>query len=396
MKATSILILGGGALGLHQIHAARQAGFYTIVTDQNPDAPGLKEADLGVPISATDIPALVSFVRAHTKTQISAVYCGNDFGLVAVEHIKYALGLPHNSVEAALRCTDKKLMKECFLRDGIPAPQGFYASSPEAVVAKIDRITLPAIVKPTDSSGSRGITVVSDERELAAAVQEAFAHSSAGVLVEEYLVGTHHDVNGFFFNNLFYPCGVMDRFFTPLPYCVPVRGYYPSSLPPDRVAECYALLERAARSVGVTEGAVKGDFVLSGDTLYIYEVSNRFHGDVSTAHLYTFCGERSSLERYMQTLFRQEATPEEVHTGKVCGWFLIPLAPGVLREDIVDDIRGVEGVEKVFWLAKPGDTIREIKNNNDMPGFVWIRGDTRDEVDARYRALSQVVMNATT
>lgn len=101
MQQKSILIIGGGEIGLNQIRIAKKIGFNVIVTDINPDAPGLKEADVSVNISGTDIKALVIFALENKeKYNISAVYCGNDFGLLSVECIKQVLGLPHNSIEA--------------------------------------------------------------------------------------------------------------------------------------------------------------------------------------------------------------------------------------------------------------------------------------------------------
>lgn len=351
----AILIIGGGELGLHQILAAREAGFCPVVTDRNPEAPGLQAADVAGVLDATDTEQLDTFLAEQKNTyDIGGVYCGNDFGLLAVEHAKQVLGLPHNGVEAAARCMDKKLMKECFIRDGVSAPRGQYASSSADASAAAGRLAFPLIVKPTDSSGSRGISVVRGEGELTAALAEAFAHTSAGVVLEEYIAGTHHDVNGFFFNNVFYPCGVMDRFFTPLPYCVPVKGYYPSLLTEARITQCQELLEQAARSMGVREGPVKGDLVISGDTIYIYEASARFHGDVSISHLYTLRGEKSPLERYFATLFSSSAAPSDMQGRGVAAWYALP-------------------------------SKRELKDTNGIPGFVWIEADSREEADRKFK-----------
>ena len=348
---SAILIIGGAELGLHQIKAARQAGFSVLVTDRNSGAPGLALADSAGVIDATNHNELETFLSAHkSRYDIRGVYCGNDFGVRAVEHAKQLLDLPHNSFEAAARCTDKRLMKESFERAGIRSPRGYFAASADAR----PKLPFPLIVKPVEGSGSRGISVVQNATGWGAALTEAFAHTTTGVLVEEYLDGTHHDINGFFFKNSFYPCGVMDRFFTPLPYCVPTKGYYPSSLTDGQQAECYRLLEEAARALGITEGPVKGDLVKTGNTIYIYEASARFHGDVSTSHLYSLRGEISPFERYFATLFADCATPPGPGGAGVAAWYALPSTKG-------------------------------FKDTTDIPGFVWFVGATRAQTDRMFK-----------
>ena len=164
MQQKSILIIGGGEIGLNQIKIAKNIGFNVIVTDINPDAPGLKEADISANISGTDIMGLVTFALENKeKYNISAVYCGNDFGLLSVECIKQVLNLPHNSIESVIRCINKKLMKDCWIRDGIPTPEGDLITSLDEAKIAIKKLEYPVIVKPTDSSGSRGVSLVKSE-----------------------------------------------------------------------------------------------------------------------------------------------------------------------------------------------------------------------------------------
>jgi len=396
MQQKSILIIGGGEIGSNQIRTAKKIGFDVIITDINPDAPGLKKADIGVNISGADLEGLVTFALENKeKYNISAVYCGNDFGLLSVECIKQVLNLPHNSIETAIRCINKKLMKDCWICDGVPTPEGYSIDSLDEAKMAIEGVGLPAIVKPVDSSGSQGISLVENNEELPSAIQEAFKHTkSKFVLIERFINGTHHDVNGFFYNKRFYKCGVFDRYFTPFPYCVPTHGYYPSSLPTQIIEEIYKVAEKAAKSIGIEDGPVKGDIVLSDDNVYIYEISNRFHGDVSTSHLYTFCKSVSPIELYMQALYEQKETcGGDIPTpNDICGWYVLNFKSGKIKEIAgLDKVRDVEGVRKILFTKKAGDTINPLKNNTDVPGFVWISGKTRKDIDKKYIGVIETI-----
>ena len=391
MQKKSILILGGGEIGLNQIKIAKKVGFNVIVTDINPDAPGLKEADIGVNISATDIKTLIEFALENKeKYNISAVYCGNDFGLLSVECIKQVLDLTHNSIETITRCINKKLMKDCWIRDGIPTPKGYLIknSLSEAKIA-IERVGLPAIVKPVDSSGSQGISLVKNKEDLQRAIQEAFKHSNFKfILIEKFIDGTHHDVNGFFYNRKFYKCGVFDRYFTPFPYCVPVYGFYPSNLSIEIINKIYKITENAAKSIGIEDGPVKADLVLANSKLYIFEISNRFHGDLGTSHLYSFCRSIGAIELYMRAVYQQKVE----YSGNmpipdiISGWYLLKLKSGKIKKiKDIDKVRNIVGVRKILFRKNVGDVIGNLKDNTDVPGFIWISGKTRREMNDTYK-----------
>ena len=398
MQQKSILIIGGGEIGLNQIKIAKKVGFNVIVTDINPDAPGLKEADISANISGTDIMGLVTFALENKeKYNISAVYCGNDFGLLSVECIKQVLNLPHNSIESVIRCINKKLMKDCWIRDGIPTPKGYQINTLDEAKITIDKLELLVIVKPTDSSGSQGISLVKNQNELRNAVSEATKYSKSNyVLIEKFIEGTHHDVNGFFYNKTFYKCGVFDRFFTPFPYFVSTKGHYPSDLPAHTITEIYDITEKAAKSIGIEDGPVKGDFILSrDDDIYIFEISNRFHGDVVTSHVYDFCQVDSPIEIYMKMLFQSKETCEmNLYKPDItCGWYIFNFKPGKIKKiNGLDKLNDIEGVNNFLFNKKVGDFITNLKNNTDVPGFVWITGKTRKDTNEKYNKVMETVI----
>lgn len=397
MDQKSILIIGGGEIGLNQIRIAKKIGFNVIVTDINPDAPGLKEADVSVNISGTDIKALVIFALENKeKYNISAVYCGNDFGLFSVECIKQVLDLPHNSIETAIRCINKKLMKDCWIRDGIPTPEGYLVKSLNDAKISIKKLGLPVIVKPVDSCGSQGISLVENKKHLSYAIQEAFKNSNFKfILIEKFIDGTHHDVNGVFFNKKFYKCGIFDRYFTPFPYCVPINGFYPSALPIKTINKIYKITENAAKSIGIENGPVKSDIVLFENDIYIYEISNRFHGDVSTSHLYTFCQTVTPIELCIESLYQQKERRniEIPIPNNICGWYVLNLKLGKIKEiKGLDKVRDIKGVRKILFNKKIGDTINVLKDNTNVPGFVWISGKTRKDIDEKYNKVMEAIM----
>ena len=67
-----------------------------------------------------------------------------------------------------------------------------------------DELSFPVLVKPTDSSGAKGITVCQSKETLMAALKKAEVFSHSGqVLVERYVEGTEVTVFWLFIDGKF-------------------------------------------------------------------------------------------------------------------------------------------------------------------------------------------------
>src|SRR5437763_11858268 len=96
-----------------------------------------------------------------------------------------ALGLPGIGSEAARRATNKIAMREALAEAGVPQPRFEVATAPSS-----GDVTFPAVLKPVDSAGQRGVFLVRSEEELAARLPVTLAESRAGeAIVEQFLEG---------------------------------------------------------------------------------------------------------------------------------------------------------------------------------------------------------------
>src|SRR5215475_8707568 len=105
MASKRILILGGGRYNVPSIRSVHEAGFYPIVADRNPEAPGLKAADLALPIDLNDCNALVEAVEKHGG--IDGVVSMAEVGVRAAAALSSRMGLSSISEEAAANATSK-------------------------------------------------------------------------------------------------------------------------------------------------------------------------------------------------------------------------------------------------------------------------------------------------
>ena len=100
------------------------------------------------------------------------------------------LGLCGISMETALKSTDKAKMIEAFRQHGVSHPWYFVAENKKAFDQLKKKVRYPCIIKPTDSSGSRGVVLIKNEEELESSYEYTYSSSRNGaVIIEEYLAG---------------------------------------------------------------------------------------------------------------------------------------------------------------------------------------------------------------
>jgi len=185
-----LLLLGGSAQQVVAIETARRLGWYTILCDYLPDNPGQHHADKFYLASTTDKTAILEVAR---KEQIDGIVAyASDPAAPTAAYVAETMGLAGNPAESVEILCNKDRFRVFLAANGFNAPQsGGYASVEEAV-GDMDRFRLPVIVKPVDSSGSKGVTVLRCWDEMQAALEFSFSFSrSKRVIVEEYIEKAH-------------------------------------------------------------------------------------------------------------------------------------------------------------------------------------------------------------
>src|SRR5207302_9705201 len=96
--------------------------------------------------------------------------------------------------------------RERFAEAGVPQSRWKLVTAPD------EEVGFPCVVKAPDRQGQRGLSLVRDRSELAAAVEEAMASSRTRVcMIEELVEGPEVTVNAFSRAGVFHPLTVTDR-----------------------------------------------------------------------------------------------------------------------------------------------------------------------------------------
>lgn len=184
-----ILLLGGSAQQLVAIRAAKELGYYTVVIDYLPDNPGQYEADKFYGDSTTDVEAVYRIAKDEKVDGILA-YASDPAALPAAI-VAERLGLPTNPAQSVEILGLKYPWRKFLQANGFACPKHFSFNC-QTAIEEIKNATkdfvFPLVVKPTDSSGSKGVTMLENWNGLEKAIEWADSYSRNKVLlIEEYI-----------------------------------------------------------------------------------------------------------------------------------------------------------------------------------------------------------------
>src|SRR5690554_4433703 len=273
-RKVKLMVLGGSPFQVPLIEKAKEMGLYVITCDYLPDNPGHALADEYHNVSTTDKEAVLRVAQA---CQIDAIttFC-SDPAVPAVAFVADTLGLPGPTLSAVEQLTEKDKFRQLMQRAGLNVPACYTVKAGE-LPSGID----PAkqyIVKPVDSSGSKGITQSSGEPDsLAAAIEYALSYSRAGrCIVEGFIEGKQVHGDAFVQSGKVIYHYLGDHYFyTKTNSFIPISTRWPASISNDAMASVIEQAEKVEQAAEYLDGPIKIEARVDNEQAYIIEVGPR-------------------------------------------------------------------------------------------------------------------------
>lgn len=378
-----LMILGAGLLQLPAIKKAKQMGLEVLVADMNPGAVGFEEEGLSkLLISTTDTDKVLRAAREHGIDGILTV--ASDVPIPTVAKVCEELGLPGVSCETARYATNKADMRKRLQAAEIPVP-AFGAAKDLKSFLEIARDfkDKKVVVKSSDSSGNRGVSMVknaSDIDMLSQAFEYAKLHTRDGrVVIEEYMSGPEFSVEGMSINGKYFPVQVTDKITSGPPYFVEMGHTQPSAQPEAIVNAIKNAAEKGVLALGINNGPSHTEIILTSEGPKIVEIGARLGGGCITSHLVPLSTGVDMIEANINVALGNPIEIEpKFHKGAAIRFFNS-------HAGVLTGIKGVEkaltdnGVKEVGFFSKIGDQVNELKTGLDRIGYVIAQGETRDE-----------------
>ena len=371
--AKKIMILGASILQLPAIEKAKEMCIDVVAVDMNPEAIGFKVTGIDKEIISTiDVPAIIEAAKRHKIDGIMTL--ATDMPMRSVAAVAKEMGLIGIDEDTALKATNKAEMRKALQACGVPIPKFFKVSNEEEYSNAVKQFDVPFIVKPADSSGSRGIFEVIDiknQKMIKEAYEYCKPHSRVGdVVVEEYMSGPEVSVETLSVDGVCYVIQITDKLTTGAPHYVEMGHSQPTRHSKDIAERIAKVAKDANKAIGIKNGPSHTEIIVTKDGPKIVELGARLGGDNITTHLVPFSTGVNMVECCIKIALGEQPDIESKWSKGSAIRYFKQHAGIVMAIDGIDDARKVKGVKQISIVHGVGEKVTEIDSSGSRMGFV--------------------------
>lgn len=317
-----------------------------------------------------------------------------------------ALGVPGLPVVAAITARDKHLQKSRIRSAGIAvARTAFVAAESDLDVAGVAAGCggFPVVVKPVSGVGANFTSVARDETALRLAFDRvrSSSYGARGVLVEEFIAGVEHHLDGYLLDGRI-------RFLSVSRYTANVLAALEEDLvqsiivnredEPDLYARAASFAGDCLAAMGVDDSVFHLEFFVAEDgTLVFSECGARPGGGFIVQAVATKYG--VDLREVALRLAAREPIPSPGKglSGSV-GFTFLSAESGVINaRPSDDDVSALPGVLQVLMPYREGDEVPDASSSSGMRlGLALAEGDSYKGVCSRLDSVVRFVWDNTT
>jgi biotin carboxylase len=273
-----LAILGASYLQQPLVQKAKQMGIETHCFAWDNDLAVCKNnADYFYPISVLEKEQILTKCQEIGVDGITTI--ATDICVPTIAYVSENMNLISNSYSSAIISTNKAKMRVAFESANVNSPKSMCIENYNTL--EESNFNFPLIVKPTDRSGSRGVSRVNDYFEFKNAIDRGLEESlEKKVVVEEFIDGTEVSVESISWQGIHYILTITDKVTTGAPYFVELEHHQPSLLASKIQIEIRKETIKALNALEVKFGASHSEFKITTEgKVFAIEVGARMGGD---------------------------------------------------------------------------------------------------------------------
>ncbi len=389
-----ILLLGGSAQQIVAIETAKKLGYYTVLCDYLADNPGQYVADKFYQVSTTDKQAILDVAKKENIDGVLAY--ASDPAAPTAAYVAEQMGLPGNPYKSVEILCNKDQFRSFLAENDFSTPKAKGYACVEDALSDSEAYNYPVIVKPVDSSGSKGATVLYNADGLEAALTFAFSFSrSHRIIIEEYIEKKHPYLIGgdvFIVDGEIVLWGLLnchrDTRVNPL---VPVGKSFPLELEAEDEEKVKQTLQRMVSALGLRNGSMNVELIVDvSGRVWPIDVGPRSGGNMIPDLLSDmFCADIAKMSI-------QAAMGEPIDSV-----FTIPTSP-FATHNLHSDRAGVyEGmtfspelnscIYRKYLYKKVGDQVEYFDNAAKCLGIVFMKFKDRGQMQSLLSRISDQI-----
>ena len=277
MARKTLMILGAGVFQAPAIEAAARLGYRTVAVSYDANDVGRELADEFIHCSTVDRAAVLGHARSLQIDGITTM--ASEVSAVTAAFVAETMGLPGYTTKMAVSIANKVELRRFLKANGFPV-QGFCGvRTLDQALGCFEKLTKPAFLKPSSASGSRGAFLLHTADDLKASFARSVEASilEKEAILEEMLAG--REIGG----EVLIKDGEV-VFFQPTrkllnAHFVPYGHILPAGLPEEDASNVRTLIASVVRKLGLRDGPLNFDVMLTPDGPRIIELGGRLGGN---------------------------------------------------------------------------------------------------------------------
>lgn len=381
-----LLLLGGSVQQIVAIEKAKELGCYTILCDYLDDNPGQTIADKFYLESTTDKEAILKIAQKENVDGIVAY--ASDPAAPTAAYVAEKLSIPTNSYESVTILSEKHKFRKYLLENDFNVPNHCnFIELKDDNIKKISKFNFPIMVKPVDSSGSKGIRKIYNIDDLDDAVKYAKQFSRNNIIqVEEYIEKDHKYMVG---GDIFVVDGEIkfwgllnchrDNLVNPL---VPVGKSFPLHLSKKRQKLIKIELNKLIKSLNIKFGAFNVELMITkDDKVYFIEVGPRNGGNMIPDLLSMISGIDLITATIKFAVGGQNFRVEFSGNNKLFATHNLHSNRDGIYKNIVFSPKLERYIIRKNIYKKQGDSVNFFDGANKALGIIFMEFDTENEMN---------------
>jgi biotin carboxylase len=354
-----LIIIGANYFQLPLIIKAKEMGIETHAFAWKKGAVGKYFADYFYPISITEKEKILEIALKIKPDGVISI--ASDLAAITVNYLANELDLIGNSLNCTNITTNKYLMRDVLSKNNLPCPNFYLVENKNIPKVELD---YPLIVKPTDRSGSRGVTKVANKPDLNSAISRAISESfNKKAIVEEFIEGKEYSIEMISWNGEHHFLQTTEKKTSGAPYFVEKEQHQPADITKEVLNEIICITKKALTALDVKFGASHSEFIITDDNkIYITEIGARMGGDYIGSDLVELSTGFDFLKAVIEVSLGIEPQIELRKKNYSGVYYVYPKHGKVLS--INDNSSIFPEIVRTEIYVKEGDIIGEIKESN--------------------------------
>jgi biotin carboxylase len=379
-----VLLLGGSHFQVPSVKTARDLGYHVITCDYLSDNPGHKFSHEYHNVSTTDKDAVL---KLSESLKIDGIVCyASDPSAPIAAYVAEQMGLQGNPYESVVILAYKDKFRDFLTKNGFRVPRAKGYRSYEEARKEAESFVFPVMVKPVDSSGSKGVSKISSVEELKFAFDYALGFSrSKRIIIEEFVQKSGYQIagDGFSWNGkLVFRCFANEHFNAEGNPFVPIGESWPYNMPKRVHDKVHSEIQRLLALLKMKHGAYNFDIRIDQDeNPILMEIGPRNGGNLIPQVTRYATGVDMVAYTIKAAMGEDCSDLKMVEPRGYWSCYMIhSKKAGVFQKVIYDKFFEERNIVENNLFCKKGDPIDSFNGSNGTLGTMILKFDTMDEM----------------